>query len=88
MKVFISSVIAGFEDFRDAAAQAIRTLGHEVIRAEHFGASPETPQRTCLAEVREAEVVILILGPGTARFRNRVCRRHTRSTWKRADSAR
>lgn len=62
MKVFISSVISGFEDYREAAATAIRALGHEVIRAEDFGASPDSPQRACLAGVREADIVIMLLG--------------------------
>ncbi|MCL4686154.1 DUF4062 domain-containing protein [Myxococcota bacterium] len=61
MKVFISSVIAGLEPHRDAAAAAARSLGHTVIRAEDFAASPETPQRACLAGVREADAVVLIV---------------------------
>lgn len=32
MKVFISSVISGMEAYREAAAQAVRALGHEVVR--------------------------------------------------------
>jgi hypothetical protein len=62
MKVFISSVISGFEEYRDIAAAAARSLGHEVIRAEDFGSSPDSPQRTCLGGVREADVVVLLLG--------------------------
>ena len=31
-------------------------------RAEDFVASPDTPQRTCLRGVREADVVVLVLG--------------------------
>ncbi len=49
MKVFVSSVIRGFEPFREAAVRAAQTLGHEVIRAEDFGASPDSPQQVCLA---------------------------------------
>lgn len=62
MKVFISSVISGFEEYREAAAQAVRSLGHQVIRAEDFGALPDTPQQVCLAGVRQADVVALLLG--------------------------
>lgn len=41
--VFVSSVVSGFEDLRDAAAQAIADLGHEninlaAIRCEDFPA--------------------------------------------------
>lgn len=63
MKVFVSSVIASFEAFRDAAADAARLLGHDVRRAEDFSARPESPQQTCLAGVRWADVVLLVLGP-------------------------
>ena len=62
MRVFISSVEAGSEQFRDAAAEAVEMLGHQVIRAEAFPASPRTPQQACLAAVREADLVVLLIG--------------------------
>jgi hypothetical protein len=62
MKIFISSVIRGLAPYRDAAARAAKTLGHAVKRSEDFAASPDSPQRLCLAGVREADVTILILG--------------------------
>lgn len=62
MKVFMSSVIGGMESLRDAAGAGIRLLGHEVIRAEDFGALAETPQQACLAGVRRADAVVLVLG--------------------------
>ena len=62
MKVFVSSLIAGFEEFREAAAAAISTLGHEPVRAEDFPASPDSPQAACLAGVRQAGAVVLIMG--------------------------
>jgi hypothetical protein len=62
VKVFISSVVSGMEEYRDAAAKAARTLKHDVLRSEDFGASPTTPQRVCLAGVRAADVVLLLIG--------------------------
>lgn len=62
MKVFLSSVITGFEPYRAAAADAVSTLGHEIIRAEDFSASSMTPQQACLAGVRESDVVVVMLG--------------------------
>src|SRR5579862_6090654 len=62
MKVFISSTVRGLEAFREAATKAARTLKHDVIRAEDFSASPDSPQRVCLAGVRKADVTVLILG--------------------------
>lgn len=62
MNVFTSSVVGDYEDFRVAAAEAIETLGHRVLRSEDFPASAGTPQQACLAAVREADVVVLLLG--------------------------
>ena len=62
MKVFISSLIKGYEAYREAASAAARALCLEVIRAENFGARPETPRQACLAEVRDSDVLVLVLG--------------------------
>lgn len=62
MKVFISSVMGGFEEFRSAAMAAVETLGHELVIAEGFEAAPTSPRVTCLSAVRASDLVILILG--------------------------
>lgn len=62
VKVFVSSVISGMQVYRAAARQAAETLGHTVIAAEDFGAPPLSPQQVCLASVRAADVVVLLLG--------------------------
>jgi len=62
VKVFISSVIAGMEDHRAAAREAAESLGYTVIAAEDFRASPRSPQQACLEGVRDADVVVLVLG--------------------------
>jgi hypothetical protein len=62
MKIFISSLISGFEPARAAARAAVTTLRHEPIMAEDFGARPTSPQITCLQGVRSADVVLLLLG--------------------------
>lgn len=62
MKIFISSVTLDFEALRHAAAGGVATLGHQAIRAEEFGASPASPRQACLAGVRDADMMILILG--------------------------
>ncbi len=62
MKVFVSSLILGFEEVRNAASAAISTLGHEPVRAEDFPASPDSPQAACLNGVRQSGAVVLILG--------------------------
>lgn len=43
MKVFISSLISGLEALRDAASSGVTTLGHRAVRAEDFGATPDSP---------------------------------------------
>lgn len=62
MKIFLSSVISGMEEFREAAREAAESLSHTVIAAEDFGASPLSPQQVCLTGVRQADVVVLLLG--------------------------
>jgi hypothetical protein len=62
MKAFISSVIGGMEDYRAAAREAAESLRYTIIAAEDFGASPSSPQQVCLAGVRDADVVFLLLG--------------------------
>lgn len=61
MKIFVSSLIQGLESFRDAAASGILTLGHRPVRAEDFGASPDSPQQACLAGVRDSDALVIIV---------------------------
>jgi hypothetical protein len=49
VKVFVSSVIRGFEMERDAAERAAKTLDHTVLRSEDFGAVAVSAQRACRA---------------------------------------
>ena len=62
MRIFISSLIGGFEPFRAAARSAIVALRHEPVVAEDFGAQPSSPQIACLQGVRSSDLVVLILG--------------------------
>jgi len=62
LKIFISSVIRGFEEERSAAARAAKALDHTVLRSEDFGAIASSAQRACRAAVRDADLVILIMG--------------------------
>jgi hypothetical protein len=62
MKIFISSLISGFESLRAVARAAVQTLRHEPIMAEGFTAQPNSPQVACLKGVRESDLVVLILG--------------------------
>ena len=62
MKVFISSLISGFEPFRAAAREAVQTLRHQPVMAEDFGAKPDSPQMACLGGLQSADLVVLIMG--------------------------
>lgn len=62
MKVFVSSVIRGYERYRAAAKKAISLLGHVPIVSEEFGARPYSSQQACLTEIDQADAVVLILG--------------------------
>ncbi|WP_036503190.1 DUF4062 domain-containing protein [Novosphingobium sp. AP12] len=62
MRIFISSLITGFEAKRAAARRAATTLRHEPVMAEDFGAQPNSPQIACLQGLRTSDVVVLILG--------------------------
>ena len=62
MKVFVSSLIGGYEPYRAAVAEAAEMLGHTVSRAEDLGATPASPQQACLGLVRDGDVVVLLMG--------------------------
>lgn len=62
MKVFVSSVVSGFEGYRAAARKAITLLGHTPVMCEDFGARPYSSQHACMTEVEHSDVVVLILG--------------------------
>jgi hypothetical protein len=62
MKVFISSVVTGMEEFRNAAREAVTQLGHDPVMAEDFHAKPHSPKIACLDGLRQSGLVVLILG--------------------------
>ena len=64
MQVFISSLIGGFGQFREAAKRAVTAFRHMPVMAEDFGARTSSPQIACLQGVRQSDLVVLILGEG------------------------
>ena len=63
VRIFVSSLLSGaFGPLREAASDAIAMLGYEPVRAEDYPASPSSGQVACLAGVRSADAVVLILG--------------------------
>ncbi|WP_338104614.1 DUF4062 domain-containing protein [Pseudomonas typographi] len=62
MKVFISSVVRGFEELRASARKAVGLLQHQAIMCEDFAARPDSSEVACMTEVDQVDVVIVILG--------------------------
>lgn len=61
MRAFISSVIGGFEDYREAAASACQVLRHDVLRAEDWPARSLLPQHR--NQSRDMLAVAVACGP-------------------------
>src|SRR5688572_23748068 len=63
MKVFVSSVIRGYEHYREAARNAIPLVGSVPVMAEYdFGAKPVSPREACLEGVGESDVYVGLFG--------------------------
>lgn len=60
--MFVSSVIGGYERYRDAVVEAAEMLRHTALRAEDLGATSASPQQACLGLVRDSDVVVLLIG--------------------------
>lgn len=61
--VFISSVIKGSEEYRQAAREAVELMDHKPVMSESFGARPYSSGTACIHEVEQSDVYLLILGP-------------------------
>jgi Domain of unknown function (DUF4062) len=60
--VFLSSVVVGFEDVRDAAAAAIRGVGMHAVRSEELSAEAGSSRSALLGQVADADLYLLVLG--------------------------
>lgn len=61
MRVFVSSVIKGFESYRAAARRGVLLVGMDPVMAEDFPALPVSPQSACLDGVRSSDVYLGVL---------------------------
>ena len=63
LKVFVSSVVRGYEQYRMAARDAIAALGHVPVLMELTHPSAPQPSREeCLREVEDSDAIVLLLG--------------------------
>ena len=60
-RVFVSSVIKGFETFRLAAKAGVELMGHRAVLSEEFGARAYSSRQACLTEVEQSDVFLIIL---------------------------
>jgi hypothetical protein len=63
IRVFVSSVSRGLEPIRRQIISDLQTAGYDIGAMERFGAQPQPPIDVCFREVRNAGVVILLIGP-------------------------
>lgn len=61
-RVFVSSVIRGFEDRREAARRAIQLLDQHPVMAEDFGAKSYSPQTACLDHISRSDIYVGVFG--------------------------
>ncbi len=63
MRVFVSSVTDGYEQYRAAARAAIEASGHvAVVIGLNHHASPSSPRAGCFSEIEDSDVLVLLLG--------------------------
>lgn len=61
-RVFISSVISGFEEYRQAAKRAVELMDSEPVMSEEFKARSYPSEVACIHEVEQSDVYVLIMG--------------------------
>lgn len=61
-RVFVSSVMDGFEEFRQAAKKGIVAAGAIPVLIEDFPALPVSPRNACLDGVDSCDIFIVIVG--------------------------
>lgn len=62
-RVFVSSVVDGFEEYREAARRGVEAAGGEpVLVNEDFPAQPDSPRNACLDAVDSCDIYLAIIG--------------------------
>jgi hypothetical protein len=61
-RVFVSSVMAGYEDYRAAAIEAIEEVGATPVAFERFGGRDSDPEAAYLTEVSSSSIYVGLLG--------------------------
>ena len=61
-RVFVSSVIEGFQSYREAARKGITSAGGEPVLVEDFPSLSVTPRTACLDAVASCDIYLVIIG--------------------------
>jgi uncharacterized protein DUF4062 len=61
-RVFVSSTYEDLSEYRQAAAEAIRSLGHEATMLESYSAMDQQPRDRVRADIASADLFIEIVG--------------------------
>lgn len=62
-RVFVSSIMEGYRDYREAARLGIERAGGTAVLVEDEPARPASPRSACLDLVASCDAVITIIGP-------------------------
>ncbi len=61
-RVFVSSVMQGFEDYREAARAGIVEANAEAVMAEDWTSRPDSSRTACLDMVASSDAFVLVVG--------------------------
>ena len=61
MKVYVSSTYQELIEYRAAVDRALRRMGHDVVGMEQYEAEGSKPVERCRADVRNADVYVVIV---------------------------
>ena len=61
-RVFVSSVMKGFKEYREAARSAITVAGGTAVLVEDFPSLSSSPRNACLDGVRSCDAIAVIIG--------------------------
>ena len=62
-RVFVSSVMTGYAEYREAARAGIRQAGCDAVLADDFAAQDASSRNACIDGVQSADALVLLLGP-------------------------
>ena len=62
-RIFVSSVMADYQEYREAARAGIRQAGCDAVLAEDFAAQGTSSRNACIDGVQSTDAFVLLLGP-------------------------